>query len=67
MPPIRLYAMKQISVDRPSGRPGRGSTIVVTGGRIIGFGFRQFAHYRTRVLLYCGAPNWELLATLTPR
>lgn len=36
-------------------------------GRIIGFGFRRFAHYRTRVLLYCGAPNWDLPATVTPR
>jgi transposase len=33
----------------------------------IGFGFRRFAHYRTRVPLYCGAPNWDLLATVTPR
>ena len=33
----------------------------------IGFGFRKFAHYRTRVLLYCGAPNWDLLTTITPR
>jgi len=33
----------------------------------IGFGFRKFAHYRTRVLLYCGKPDWELLASITPR
>jgi transposase len=33
----------------------------------IGFGFRQFAHYRIRVLLYAGKPNWDLLATVTPR
>jgi transposase len=33
----------------------------------IGFGFRKFAHYRTRVLLYCGRPNWDLLATIAPR
>jgi transposase len=33
----------------------------------IGFGFRKFAHYRTRVLLYAGRPNWDLLATITPR
>ena len=25
----------------------------------IGFGFRRFANYRTRVLLYCGKPNWD--------
>jgi transposase len=33
----------------------------------IGFGFRCFAHYRIRVLLYAGKPNWDLLATITPR
>ena len=33
----------------------------------IGFGFRNFAHYRIRVLLYAGKPNWDLLATVTPR
>ena len=33
----------------------------------IGFGFRRFAHYRIRVLLYAGKPNWELLPTVTPR
>lgn len=27
----------------------------------IGFGFRRFAHYRIRVLLYAGRPNWDLL------
>jgi transposase len=33
----------------------------------IGFGFRRLAHYRIRVLLYAGKPNWDLLATVTPR
>lgn len=33
----------------------------------IGFGFRKFAHYRIRVLLYTGRPNWDLLPTVTPR
>ena len=33
----------------------------------IGFGFRRFANYRTRVLLYAGKPNWDLLDTVTPR
>jgi transposase len=33
----------------------------------IGFGFRRFTHYRTRVLLYAGRPNWDLLPTVTPR
>ena len=31
------------------------------------FGFRCFAHYRIRALLYAGKPNWALLATVTPR
>jgi transposase len=33
----------------------------------IGFGFRRFSNYRIRVLLYAGRPNWDLLATITPR
>ena len=33
----------------------------------IGFGFRSFEHYRIRVLLYAGQPNWDLLATISPR
>ena len=32
-----------------------------------GFGLRKFRHYRIRVLLYAGRPNWDLLATVTPR
>ena len=31
------------------------------------FGFRRFAHYRIRALLYAGKPNWTLLAGFTPR
>ena len=30
------------------------------------FGFRNFANYRIRALLYAGKPNWDLLATITP-
>lgn len=33
----------------------------------IAFGFRRFRHYRIRALLYAGKPNWDLLATVTPR
>jgi transposase len=33
----------------------------------VGFGFTNFENYRTRVLLYAGKPNWDLLATITPR
>jgi transposase len=33
----------------------------------IGFGFRRFTHYRLRVLLYAGTPNWDRLATIAPR
>ena len=31
------------------------------------FGFTSFRNYRVRALLYAGKPNWELLATITPR
>ncbi|MPZ54609.1 MAG: hypothetical protein GEU79_18100 [Acidimicrobiia bacterium] len=33
----------------------------------IAFGFRRFRSYRIRSLLYAGRPNWDLLATVTPR
>jgi transposase len=33
----------------------------------IAFGFTNFRNYRVRVLLYAGKPNWDLLATITPR
>lgn len=33
----------------------------------VGFGFRSFTHYRIRILLYAGKPNWDLLPTITPR
>ncbi|MEO5842463.1 MAG: ISL3 family transposase [Acidimicrobiales bacterium] len=32
----------------------------------VGFGFRKFDHYRIRVLLHAGRPNWDLLATINP-
>jgi transposase len=31
------------------------------------FGFRHFAAYRIRSLLYAGRPDWNLLSTITPR
>ncbi len=33
----------------------------------IRFGFRRLCNYRIRVLLYAGRPNWNRLATITPR
>jgi transposase len=33
----------------------------------VAFGFRRFRNYRVRALLYAGKPNWDLLATVTPR
>ena len=33
----------------------------------VAFGFRSFRNYRVRTLLYAGKPNWDLLATITPR
>lgn len=33
----------------------------------VAFGFSKFENYRIRALLYAGRPNWNLLATITPR
>lgn len=32
----------------------------------VGHGFRNFTHYRIRVLLYAGKPNWQPLVRITP-
>ena len=33
----------------------------------VAFGITNFTNYRIRALLYAGKPNWDLLATITPR
>lgn len=33
----------------------------------VAFGFTRFRNFRIRALLYAGRPNWDLLATITPR
>lgn len=33
----------------------------------VAFGLTRFRNFRIRVLLYAGRPNWDLLATITPR
>jgi transposase len=33
----------------------------------VAFGFTNFRNFRIRTLLYAGRPNWDLLATITPR
>ncbi len=32
----------------------------------VAFGFRSFANFRVRALLYAGRPNWALLDSITP-
>jgi transposase len=33
----------------------------------VAFGFRSFRHYRVRVLLYAGKPDWSLLSSVISR
>jgi transposase len=47
--------------------PTEGANNLIKRIKRIGFGFRKFEHYRVRVLLYAGRPNWDLLATVRPR
>ena len=32
----------------------------------VAFGLRNFVHWRIRVLLYAGKPDWSKLPTVTP-
>lgn len=52
---------------RVSNGPTEATNNLIKRIKRIGFGFRHFKNYRTRVLLYTGNPNWDLLATVTPR
>jgi transposase len=52
---------------RVSNGPTEAANNLIKRIKRIGFGFRRFHHYRLRVLLYAGRPNWDRLATVTPR
>jgi transposase len=49
-----------------SNGPTEGLNSVIKKIKRVAAGFRNFAHYRTRILLAVGGCNWSLLAT-TPR
>jgi transposase len=53
--------------SRVSNGPTEGANNLIKRVKRVAFGFRRFAHYRIRALLYAGKPNWALLATITPR
>lgn len=52
---------------RSSNGPTEAINNLIKRVKRVAFGFRRFAHYRIRALLYAGHPNWDLLATVTPR
>ena len=53
--------------SRVSNGPTEAVNNLIKRVKRIAFGFRNFANYRIRSLLYAGRPNWALLATITPR
>ena len=58
---------------RTRSKPTSGKQLQITVNNLIkrvkraAFGFTSFRNYRIRSLLYAGKPNWDLLATITPR
>ena len=52
---------------RVSNGPTEAANNLIKRIKRIAFGFRRFRNYRIRALLYAGRPNWDLLATITPR
>jgi transposase len=50
-----------------SNGPTEAANILIQRVRRAAFGFTSFRNYRIRALLYAGKPNWDLLATITPR
>jgi integrase len=67
-----VAAMTEGPRQQPEGE-GRSLTIEEARSLLIkrvkraAFGFTSFRNYRIRSLLYAGKPNWDLLATITPR
>ncbi len=51
---------------RVSNGPTESANNLIKRVKRVAFGFRNFRNYRTRILLYAGKPNWNLLHTLTP-
>jgi hypothetical protein len=45
----------------------RNPTNLIKRVKRVGFGFRNFANYRIRVLLYAGKPNWRVLGSIVVR
>lgn len=52
---------------RVSNGPTEAANNLIKRVKRVAFGFRSFANYRIRALLYAGQPNWDLLASVTPR
>ena len=48
-------------------RPTEAANNLIKRIKRAAFGFTNFRNYRVRVLLDAGKPNWDLLATITPR
>jgi hypothetical protein len=46
--------------------PTKAANHLIKRVKRIAFGFTRWRNYRIRVLLYAGAPNWDLLPSLTP-
>ncbi len=53
--------------SRVSNGPTESMNNLIKRIKRVAFGFRRFRNYRIRALLYAGRPNWQLLATITPR
>ncbi len=49
-----------------SNGPTEAANNMIKLAKRIGFGFRNFNHYRIRALLYAGKPNWDLLPNINP-
>ncbi len=54
-------------IHRVSNGPTEAANNLIKRIKRIAFGLRRFRNYRIRALLYTGKPNWDLLATITPR
>lgn len=61
---IRSDKIGNLHVARVSNGPTEALNNLI---KRVGFGFRKFANYRIRVLLYAGKPNWRVPGSIVVR
>lgn len=65
-PTVRRFGPQPWHASRATNGPTEALNNLAKRIKRVAFGMTKFAHWRIRVLLYAGRPDWPKLATVTP-